>query len=257
MIESIDDLWENLSEFSSYYKSDNLEKRDFFEKTIKRGWKYVCAEVDGTLMFCPSRFAGYKNNNMSRHEEKRNRRGDGLDGTKTTAQINRILAQAPNSNQSYEDDFIKLCDSLKIKPHKRVRSYWKISISKNLFRDVGIFKSENEFVDEYGNFVEGAAKQIWTNRYERSASARRTCIKKYGFTCSVCNFDFEKIYGQIGSEYIHVHHIVPLSEHSEEYSINPIRDLRPVCPNCHAMIHTRKPPYTIEEMRQLISVTSS
>jgi hypothetical protein len=32
-------------------------------------------------------------------------------------------------------------------------------------------------------------------------------------------------------------------------SVNPIRDLRPVCPNCHAVIHSTTPPRTIDQVR--------
>ncbi len=35
-----------------------------------------------------------------------------------------------------------------------------------------------------------------------------------------------------------------------EYVVDPVKDLRPVCANCHAMSHKREEPFTIEEMRQ-------
>ncbi|MEG4267597.1 HNH endonuclease, partial [Microcoleus sp. Pol12A4] len=53
--------------------------------------------------------------------------------------------------------------------------------------------------------------------------------------------------------FIHVHHIIPLSEINQEYEVNPIQDLRPLCPNCHAMIHRKYPPFTIEEIKDLLS----
>jgi 5-methylcytosine-specific restriction protein A len=61
---------------------------------------------------------------------------------------------------------------------------------------------------------------------------------------------FRYLYGEIGKSFIHVHHLIELSSIGNEYSIDPINDLRPVCPNCHAMLHKRKPAYTIEEIRQ-------
>jgi 5-methylcytosine-specific restriction protein A len=60
------------------------------------------------------------------------------------------------------------------------------------------------------------------------------------------------MYGEIGKNFIHVHHVKPLSEIDEQYKINPIKDLRPVCPNCHAMLHKRKPAYSIEEIQDKI-----
>lgn len=102
------------------------------------------------------------------------------------------------------------------------------------------------------NLFEGLKKQIIVNAYERSSKARQDCINEYGYKCTICKFDFEKTYGEIGENFIHVHHIKPLSEIDEKYKINPIEDLRPVCPNCHAMLHKRKPAYSIEEITNLI-----
>ena len=71
--------------------------------------------------------------------------------------------------------------------------------------------------------------------------------------CSVCGFDFQKQYGAIGKNFIHVHHIVPVSQMGDGYVVDPIKDLIPVCPNCHAMIHRTDPPLTIEELRKRIA----
>lgn len=110
----------------------------------------------------------------------------------------------------------------------------------------------DEIIDN-NHLYEGTKKQITVNAYERSSKARQECIDEYGFKCTICQFDFEETYGTIGKEFIHVHHIKPLSEIDEEYKINPIEDLRPVCPNCHAMLHKRKPAYSIQEIKHLIS----
>ena len=48
--------------------------------------------------------------------------------------------------------------------------------------------------------------------------------------------------------FIHVHHLRQLSEIRKEYLVDPIKDLRPVCPNCHAVLHLRNPAYSIEEV---------
>jgi hypothetical protein len=109
-----------------------------------------------------------------------------------------------------------------------------------------------EEIENPEQFIEGALKQITINAYERDPNARRACIERYGLTCSVCAFNFVEFYGEVGEGYIHVHHLTPISSIREEYSVDPIQDLRPICPNCHAMIHKKRPPYTIEEMRHII-----
>lgn len=90
-----------------------------------------------------------------------------------------------------------------------------------------------------GNCVEGAKTTIEVNKYERSYVARQKCIDENGCYCHICGLDFEKRYGKVGKNFIHVHHKIPLNEIKEEYIIDPINDLIPVCPNCHAMLHRK------------------
>lgn len=101
-------------------------------------------------------------------------------------------------------------------------------------------------------YNEGSVKHITVNVYERSAEARTICINRYGLNCSICGFNFEETYGEIGAGYIHVHHLKPLSQIGKGYKLNPLKDLRPVCPNCHAMLHQHKPTYSIEELKAVI-----
>ncbi|HEU5209888.1 MAG TPA: HNH endonuclease, partial [Longimicrobiales bacterium] len=82
------------------------------------------------------------------------------------------------------------------------------------------------------------------------------CVAYYGAMCRVCGFSFEDVYGYLGVGFIHVHHTRPLSTIREEYRIDPIRDLVPVCPNCHAMLHRTDPPLEIDELRLRIAQQS-
>jgi 5-methylcytosine-specific restriction enzyme A len=102
-------------------------------------------------------------------------------------------------------------------------------------------------------FLEGQTKLVSRNIYERNPKAREICIEFYGSTCLVCSLNFNDTYGEIGNGFIHVHHLVPISSIKEEYHLDPIRDLRPVCPNCHAMIHKRIPPFTINELKDILN----
>ncbi len=107
-------------------------------------------------------------------------------------------------------------------------------------------------IDEIEYLSEGAKKVITVNGYERNPKARKKCIDHWKAVCIVCGFDFYEMYGEIGNGFIHVHHIIPISEIGEEYEIDPIKDLIPVCPNCHSMIHRTNPPLTIEELKKKI-----
>ncbi|MDD2368307.1 MAG: HNH endonuclease [Sulfuricurvum sp.] len=116
-----------------------------------------------------------------------------------------------------------------------------------------------EFIPEEINqndaetLIEGAKKQITVNAYERNPKARQECVKKHGYICAICKFDFEKSYGEIGKNFIHVHHLREISSIAENYEVDPEKDLIPVCPNCHAMLHKQKPAYTINEMKKMLN----
>lgn len=117
---------------------------------------------------------------------------------------------------------------------------------------------ELQFADELPRdflreLTEGIKRTVIINSYERNPKARQLCVEYWGLSCSVCGIDFEKVYGEIGKEFIHVHHLIPVSQIGDLYQIDPIKDLRPVCPNCHSMLHKRKPPLKIEELKKMMN----
>ncbi|NDU96483.1 HNH endonuclease [Spirosoma terrae] len=120
-----------------------------------------------------------------------------------------------------------------------------------------ILHSEELRAELLYKITEGAKKVITVNAYERNSQARRICIEHYGAFCTVCDFNFEKTYGELGKGFIHVHHLIPVSYIGKSYELDPVEDLRPVCPNCHAMLHTQNPPLTIEELQSVISANFS
>ncbi|MDR2013081.1 MAG: HNH endonuclease [Rhodanobacter sp.] len=125
----------------------------------------------------------------------------------------------------------------------------------------GLYSYAQSFVDgnwegsheqEMTILVEGDPYSIQAIVYERNPIARQKCISHYGDSCSVCGFNFGITYGSAAQNYIHVHHLKPMASIGKEYVIDPINDLRPVCANCHAVIHLRKSLYTIEEVKNML-----
>jgi len=170
----------------------------------------------------------------------------------------------------------RIAEYLNVKPEQRADGtykWWEIlaegsfeknglnwALKKNLVDAIlesGIFSENKIYPDEIDlsklDLFEGGAKKVIVNGYERNSIAREECIKHYKAICQVCNINFENIYGEIGKDFIHVHHIVVVSKKGKErYRIDPVEDLRPVCPNCHAMLHRKSDPYTIDELREKI-----
>jgi 5-methylcytosine-specific restriction enzyme A len=110
-----------------------------------------------------------------------------------------------------------------------------------------------EEINHSESYPEGTVRSIRVNAFERNPTARRKCIEYNGTKCAVCGMDFESKYGIYAKGYIQVHHIKPISKTKRQHKINPIKDLVPVCPNCHAAIHLQDPPLTVDKLRELIN----
>jgi predicted HNH restriction endonuclease len=129
-------------------------------------------------------------------------------------------------------------------------------IAKELNLDLRVVETNPQTETEQqenDDLKEGGVLDSHGTSYERNREARQKCIEHYGYKCVVCGFDFEEKYGELGKEFIEVHHLCPLSE-DEERNTNPIKDLRPVCSNCHSMLHrNRYTTLTIEELQKSIN----
>ena len=106
---------------------------------------------------------------------------------------------------------------------------------------------DNENLSKEGSVVERLVKQ-----YERNPIYGEIVKALKGAICCVCDFRFEDRYGDHGKEFIEIHHVTPVSKMQNGYDFDPLRDLVPVCSNCHSIIHRRKTPFTIEEIRSVI-----
>jgi len=138
------------------------------------------------------------------------------------------------------------------------RSYVTLSATESDQMDALIEstdRSYSDFESDSGTFVEGAVKVVHANAYERSLAARKAAIRHHGSTCAICRFDFGKHFGTAMNGFIHIHHIRPLNEIDESYRVDPKKDLIPVCPNCHAVIHSRRRAFTVAEVRAMLRKT--
>lgn len=103
-------------------------------------------------------------------------------------------------------------------------------------------------VEEYN---EGSILDCHGSKYERSRKARQECLEYYGYTCRVCGFNFEDKYGDLGRNFIEVHHKKEISSFlGENYNVDPIKDLIPVCSNCHSMLHRTRPALSVEILQK-------
>ena len=240
LIESINEAVQNAEEFNRIAKNSDSEAFRRFSQFFH--WYYF-SNLD---IFAPSKFVGYKNTTIENYV------GDGT-GTDTQRCLSKWFTKVHPTSSQY--------DQLRAKLEAYGQSLGK-SIGKKTFEGTGgIYLLSEEYATsnypdevEGGGHTEGATKQVSVNAYERSAKARSECISYYGAICYVCDFDFSEVYGkELGAGFIHIHHLVDISSIGKEYIVNPREDLRPLCPNCHAMVHKRKPAMHQDELKKVIS----
>lgn len=241
---SIEEIVTNIETLFRYGESSDDAERAFHDKRIENGKLFAVLSADTGYKFAPTKFAGYASNDISHADNLKER-----DGHRTNDLLPRLagLPLEPSDDGYAEIDshFLDYCQSKNIEPskHYRPRRYW-------------IIKGKHPFSlpEEIGSdeIWEGAKTSILVNRFERSKTAREQCLKHYGYACSACGITLEDVYGELAEQFIHVHHVVPLSMIRDDYQVDPITDLRPVCPNCHSMIHRRKDPLTIDELKELL-----
>jgi hypothetical protein len=178
----------------------------------------------------------------------------------------KVLKDLKESPYDYSNDYNDLhldINTTKLSKHPQPKIKIDDIYDPQKLYDLIMNNEYEEFIPEEINqndaetLIEGAKKQITVNAYERNSKARSKCINKHGYICAVCNFDFEKTYGDIGKKFIHIHHLKEISSIAENYEVDPKKDLIPVCPNCHAMLHKKKPAYTINEMKKILNKNKS
>jgi predicted HNH restriction endonuclease len=119
-----------------------------------------------------------------------------------------------------------------------------VNQSQTKFDGVGFGSSFDELMAEEFVGVEGEKKLGLVAHRKREIKLRLAKIAKAKvinngkLICEVpgCAFDFEKVYGPIGSNYAQVHHLIPLSSSDDQRETN-LLELAIVCANCHVMIH--------------------
>jgi predicted HNH restriction endonuclease len=113
-------------------------------------------------------------------------------------------------------------------------------------REVEKNKKKVEVFDENIIISEGEKRITQVAVYERSKRLRDEAIRYFTtdnrISCQCCTFNFEDFYGkEIGKGFIEIHHTKPIFKYKDE-DINStleqaVKNLIPVCSNCHRMIH--------------------
>lgn len=98
---------------------------------------------------------------------------------------------------------------------------------------------------------EGGQRVVVSVRPERDPRLRRAAISIHGLDCMACGFNFGRVYGEIGRDYVEVHHVVQLAKPKVERTpTDPKKDLIVLCANCHRVVHRRRSVcLTLDELK--------
>jgi hypothetical protein len=101
--------------------------------------------------------------------------------------------------------------------------------------------------------AEGARRLVAHLRRERNQTLVRKKKKlAQSLCCEACAFSFQVAYGENAAEYCEVHHLLPLAE-AENSRTTRMQDLAILCANCHRVVHLRNPPYSLPELKEMLS----
>ena len=110
-----------------------------------------------------------------------------------------------------------------------------------------VYKSRSTIVIPYDELIsEGGRNNEVTKSYERSKRLRNAAIGYFThngvIVCDCCGFEFKSFYGEkFGKSCIEIHHLKPIFQYASMSVVQTIdsalRNLLPVCPNCHRVIH--------------------
>lgn len=241
-IENLEDLQENLLIIESYLGDDYSEgEKDFALSLIQKGKNMIAYKVLDGFHFAPSRFVGYKKNDIYKHKKNSQK-----DGRKTTPVINRICIDNLHSDISLEEAYLGYCRLLNINPDKNERQYWLFDFTGTSLEELA---NNNQKDYKEGQELERKHKRKERSRKLVEDAKSQFRQKNNGeIFCEICGFNFMDIYG---IDYIEVHHLKAIADMKEGETTN-LKDVCLVCPNCHRVIHRKYPCLTMEEIKKIL-----
>jgi 5-methylcytosine-specific restriction protein A len=247
LINTKDQLIENIDTLEGYLTGVDDYAANEAMSLIKRGTCFVAYKIDREWRFAPSRFIGYIDNKLDKHSAS-----DKKDGTETNKAINRILEAKPQPNDKLNEKYVEYCNQLGIQPREKgsfgaPRKFWQLEIDQDF--------ENNEVLT--GEFPEGKIVERKHKARERNSQVISLAKEKFRklngrLYCQICGFDFEKIYGKIGIDFIEGHHTIAVSEMTNDYTTK-VEDIAMLCANCHRMVHRRRPWLTMTGLDELIN----
>lgn len=242
VVSTEEEIRDNLAQFENYLCDGSEEEQEFAYGLVRRGSCFIAYTINGELRFSPSRYTGYLNNSKSKHINNQDK-----DGKETNAAINRVIGYTLSPNDELESEYLSFTSKLGITPNNKNRKYWSLNLQGHDFANNS---NSGEGFPE-GKLVERKHKSRERNT-KLIASAKSEFLKNNKrLFCTVCEFDFEKKYGERGAGFIEAHHTIPVSD-MEPGQKTKIEDIALVCSNCHKILHRTRPWLSMDKLKEIV-----
>ncbi len=147
-IECRKDVQENILTLYSYLQSEEEEfYYEWAKERLSQGRNFVVEAIDGKLYFAPSRFVGYKQNSLEKHENN-----SGKSGTETDKELKRFY-KLIDVESVLDDYFIET-----LAQYGKAKTSWKFWIPKDssveeLLSTLNKTNTQAKDMNDYSNYI--------------------------------------------------------------------------------------------------------
>ena len=192
--------------------------------------------------------------NVSTHRNVVPRQEMVLKKNDTFGETKEVIKQKEDSSIS---DFDKLFESImgiSAPEEKNIKSEDNIIAEEKVQKECSTINTDDKnILEENINTKSIEQKDVENKECTDKERIKKECIDYYGAICDICGFDYGYTYGEEYELEIEVHNIKGHTE-DDEISSNsdPIKDLIPICRNCHHMLHKPNSSISVEDLRGMI-----
>jgi len=126
-VENRKEIEQNMKELLNALSSGDSGRKEKAVRLVKRGHNFIACLSDGSYIFAPSRFAGYKDNNIMEHGRYLYNDGKETDPAISCILDPMMIDEDDKNWPKLEDIYLDFCDELDIEPGNYKRKYWLLN----------------------------------------------------------------------------------------------------------------------------------
>jgi hypothetical protein len=127
LVKTREQLEKNIFTFNNYLQIGTLEQKEWAKERILEGICFVAYSMDNDIRFIPSRFLGYVDNELEKHNSSTTKHG-----RDSNRAINKILGCKPELNEKLLSKYFDYCGSIGVEK----REYGSCAIARKFWREI-------------------------------------------------------------------------------------------------------------------------